>query len=161
MLKKHLTNIWKDLIKNPDIKDGERYEDIVCNDYFPASHYDLIHRTHDVNTNSIRFIESSKWPDLWFRIKGTKTEFRIECKMRNNYTDSNLINICTDDQLQRYKTFPNTFIMLYAYSDNGYDDYLIPVKEMRFKGMYLNQLHPYLIKYDPPIFPGLITKYIN
>lgn len=161
MFKKHLGNLWKDIIKDKNILNGERYEEFVCDECFPAALYDLIHKTHDVNENSKRFIESSKWPDLWFRIKGTRTEFRIECKMRNNYNDSNYIEICTDEQLKRYKTFPNTFIMLYAYTENDYDNYLIPIKNLSFKGLYTNQLQPYLIKYDPPILPGLIAKYIN
>ena len=160
-MRKHFSNIWKDFIKNPDIKDGEDWEDDVADFFFPADLYDLIHRSHDVNTNSRRYILSSLWPDFWFRDKKSGIEFRVECKLRNNYRESDLIDLFKPGQLQRYQQFENTFLLLCTYFDDQEHYYLVPVWHIKYDKLYRSVLAPYEILMDPPILPGLIKKYLK
>ena len=160
-MNKHLHNLWKDLWKDPSIKAGESFEDTVADMYFPDSAYEMLHRTHDVNTNSKRFIRSSLNPDFQFEIRGANIQFWVECKHRENNADLTSISVFKNDQLKRYKSYPNCFLMLCTYR---YDDqmfYLVPFSEIKWDNLFLSFLKPYELTLDPPVMSGLIKKYLK
>jgi hypothetical protein len=160
LMNKHLLNFWKDLKKDYSIKAGEQFEDDAADIFFPDETYEMLHRTHDVNTNSKRFIRSSLNPDFQFQIRETRIQFWVECKLRFNNSDDALINVFKPGQLQRYKQYEHTFLFLETYR---YDDqylYFVPMWHLKYDRLYLNTLKPYEITMDPPIRPGLIKKYL-
>lgn len=137
-MNKHLLNLWKDLWKNPSIKSGEAFEDHVADEFFPDHLYEMLHRTHDVNTNTRRFIRSSLNPDFHFEIRNTNIQFWVECKHRENNRDSSTINVFKGDQLKLYKTYKNCFLLLctYRYDDQFY--YLVPMKDIKWDNLFLS-----------------------
>lgn len=160
-MNKHLHNLWKDLWKNPSIKTGEDFEDFVADEYFPDDLYEILHRTHDVNTNSKRFIRSSLNPDFQFEIRGTNTQFWVECKHRENNNDLSSIHVFKNDQLSRYKSYPNSFLLLCTYRFDEQFFYFVPFSQIHWDNLFLSFLKSYELTLDPPVLPGLIKKYIT
>lgn len=156
----HLLNIWKDYSKNPSIKLGEEFEDYAADEYFPDDLYEMLHRTHDVNTNTKRFIRSSLNPDFQFEIRGTNIQFWVECKFRANNSDSSLINVFKDDQLARYSSYPNSFLLLCTYRHGECYKFFIPFKDIKYDNLYMSFLKPYELTLDLPVLPGLIKKHL-
>jgi hypothetical protein len=160
-MNKHLLNLWKDLIKNPSIKSGEAFEDDVADSFFPDNLYEMLHRSHDVNTNAKRYIRSSLWPDFQFEIRNTNVQFWVECKHRENNSDSSKIDIFKPGQLDRYKSHFNTFLMLCTYRHEEQYFYFVPMWHIKFNDLFISFLKPYEVIYDPPILPGLVKKYLS
>jgi hypothetical protein len=160
-MNKHLMNLWKDVWKNPSIKAGEDFEDGVADEFFPDDLYEMLHRTHDVNTNSKRFIRSSLNPDFQFEIRKTKIQFWIECKHSENNSDSTSINFFKNDQLKRYQSYPNCFLLLCTYRFKGQYFYLVPMADIKWNNLFLSFLKNYEVTMEPPVLPGLIKKYLK
>jgi hypothetical protein len=160
-MNKHLMNLWKDVWKNPSIKAGEDFEDGVADEFFPDDLYEMLHRTHDVNTNSKRFIRSSLNPDFQFEIRKTKIQFWIECKHRENNSDSTSINVFKNDQLKRYQSYPNCFLLLCTYRFEEQYFYLVPMADIKWDNLFLSFLKNYEVTMEPPVLPGLIKKYLK
>jgi hypothetical protein len=159
-MKKHFSNLWKDFIKNPSIKSGEDFEDDVADNFFPDDLYEMLYRTHDVNTNSKRFIRSSMNPDFQFEIRGTNIQFWVECKHRENNYDDSIISVFKNDQLRRYQSYKNCFLLLCTYRFDDRYLYFVPMWQIKYNDLYLSFLRTYELKLDPPIFPGLVKKYL-
>lgn len=158
---KHLQNLWKDLLKNPSIKSGEDFEDEVADEYFPDNLYEMLHRTHDVNTNSKRFIRSSLNPDFQFEIRGSNIRFWVECKHRKNNFDGTLISVFKPGQLKRYQSYKNSFLLLCTYRFDKDFLYFVPFSHIKWDNLYLSFLKPYELTFEPPVMPGLIRKYLS
>ncbi|WP_127845469.1 C15 family peptidase [Psychroflexus aestuariivivens] len=62
---------------------GQAFENYVENVLFPASDYQLIHKTNDYTQNNDRFVLNSKKPDFQFRCLLTGKEFHVEAKYRS------------------------------------------------------------------------------
>src|SRR5690348_13371122 len=92
-----------------NIKAGQRLENRVADRYFPDDIYEMLHRTHDFNTNRKRYIRSSANPDFQFEIRHYGIQFWVECKRRENNWNKSEIEVFKDNQLARYKKFPNCF----------------------------------------------------
>jgi len=159
-MNKHLLNLWKDFWKNPSIKSGEAFEDDVADLYFPDDLYEMLHRTHDVNTNAKRFIRSSLNPDFQFEIRGTNIQFWIECKHKENNADLSTISVFKPGQLKRYQTYTNSFLMLCTYRYDEQMFYLVPFSHIKWDNLFISFLKPYELTLDPPVMPGLIKKYL-
>ena len=82
-------------------KKGERFES-YAEKFFPASFYDLLHRTSDYKTNCKRFVESSLKPDFLFRDKLNRRCFYVECKFRSSMTEGKVECCNSMQQLARY-----------------------------------------------------------
>jgi hypothetical protein len=160
-MNKHLLNLWKDLWKNPSITSGEEFEDFVADEYFPDNIYEMLHRTHDVNTNSKRFIRSSLSPDFRFEIRKANIQFWVECKHRENNFDSSTIHVFKNDQLRRYQSYPNCFLLLCTYRFDEQMFYFIPMKAIKWDNLFLSFLKNYELSMEPPVLPGLIKKYLR
>jgi hypothetical protein len=159
-MNKHFISLWKDFIKNPSITSGEAFVDDVADNFFPDDLYEKLHRTHDVNANSKRFIRSSLNPDFQFEIRKTNLQFWVECKHRENNYDNTTINVFKPGQLDRYKSYSNTFLLLCTYRYDQQFMYFVPMWHIKYNDLFLSFLKPYQLKLDPPILPGLIKKYI-
>lgn len=160
-MKKHLKNLWRDFIKNPSIKAGEEFEDEVADEFFPDDLYEMIHRTHDVNTNRDRFIRSSLYPDFQFEIRKTNIQFWVECKYRANMSDSSTIQVFSPGQRERYQKHSNCFLMLCTFRHDEDFIFFVPMWEIKWDNLFLSFLKPYEITLEPPILPGLIKKYLR
>ena len=159
-MNKHLLNLWKDFRKNPSIKAGEDFEDFTADTYFPDDLYEMLHRTHDVNANSKRFIRSSLNPDFQFEIRKTNIQFWVECKHRENNYDSSTINVFKGDQLKRYQSYKNCFLLLCTYRFEDQYFFLVPMRDIKWDNLFMAFLKPYEIIMEPPVMPGLIKKYL-
>lgn len=160
-MNKHLLNLWKDFWKNPSIKAGEDFEDGVADDFFPDDIYEILQRTHDVNTNSKRFIRASLNPDFQFEIRNTNIQFWVECKHRENNSDSTLIKVFNPGQLKRYQSYENCFLMLCTYRFDEQFFYFVPMWHIKWDNLYISFLRDYEVLLEPPIMPGLVKKYIK
>ncbi len=160
-MNKHLLNLWKDIWKDPSIKNGEALEDEAADIFFPDDLYEMLHRTHDVNTNSKRFIRSSLNPDFQFEIRNTNTRFWVECKHRENNSDSSIIHVFKNDQLKRYQSYKNCFLLLCTYRFDDRFVYLVPMNDIKWDQLYLSFLKNYELTMKPPVLPGLIKKYVK
>jgi hypothetical protein len=102
---------------------GEAFEDYVRKFIFPKSDYDLVHRTHDYNSNNGDYVESSLKPDFKFRDKKNGNEFYVEVKWRRgSYNRENKIEWCNDKQLKRYKAIDkneNKVFVLLGFGDKA------------------------------------------
>lgn len=61
---------------------GQAFEDYVEQVLFPASHYELLHKTNTYDQNSQRYVGDSRKPDFRFKCILTGSEFHIEAKYR-------------------------------------------------------------------------------
>lgn len=63
---------------------GQAFEDYVEQVLFPASHYELLHKTNTYDQNSQRYVGDSRKPDFRFKCILTGFEFHVEAKYRSN-----------------------------------------------------------------------------
>jgi hypothetical protein len=144
---------------------GEAFEDYVRNKIFPKTDYDLVHRTHNYNSNNGDYVESSLKPDFKFRDKKNGKEFNVEVKWRMGvYNRENKIEWCNDKQLKRYKAIDKNeskvFIVL------GFGDkptvpkeiVLFPISGCNYTGLYDSFLDRYSFYVDKPAFSGYLWK---
>ena len=88
-------------------KKGKEFEDYIQNIIFPKEQYDLVHRTHDYEQNSQRFVEDTNKPDFKFRCRISKQEFYIEAKYRSKYIEDK-IQVMNVGQFYRFKEINST-----------------------------------------------------
>lgn len=160
-MNKHLIAFLKDIFKPRSIKNGERFEDETQDYWFPEEHYRLINKTHDVNTNSKRYVESSLAPDFEFVIRNAHIKFHVECKYKDNATNRNTLDVFKPGQLTRYKGYRNTFIFLCTYINDNRCYYFIPVWHIKYDNLYISALKNYEVTMEPPILPALIMKFVK
>lgn len=155
-MNKKLKKLWK----NPSVKAGEEFEDEVADEFFPDDLYEMLHRTHDVKTNSKRYIRSSLNPDFQFEVRNTNIQFWVECKHRENNSDGTKIDVFKPGQLSRYQLFPNSFLLLCTYRFEYDYLYFVPMSHIKWNSLFMSFLEPYELTLNPPIMPGLIKKYL-
>lgn len=136
---------------------GFEFEKFVVK-LFPKKYYELIEWTSDKKIDGY-YAKNSENPDL---ILGTKTKnqsgeyvfeeqqtsyFAVECKYRTTMYN-NRIEICTEQQLARYKDYGSThhrdvFIVLGygGFASNPESLYVIPINEMHRGYLFPNELH--------------------
>jgi hypothetical protein len=81
---------------------GKMFETFIEHDIFPASNFDIIHKTHDYDQNSKRYVESSLKPDFLFRCKVSNLEFYVDAKYRSKLFTGDKFTILKDSQLRRF-----------------------------------------------------------
>ncbi|GAC1562726.1 MAG: hypothetical protein NVS3B13_36080 [Mucilaginibacter sp.] len=74
-------------------KDGQAFEDYVEEYLFPNNYYNLVEKTHNYQTNSRNYVESSLNPDFKFRDRYTGREFYVEAKFRANLYQVNYFGV--------------------------------------------------------------------
>jgi len=118
---------------------GEKFEDYTKS-LFPASHFDLLHRTPDYDPDSKQFDESCLRPDFKFKDKKTGFEFYVESKYRKAIYGEKL-EWCNYDQLKRYKEYDKEapVFVLIGLEGKPYDPefvFFIPLKEAPYMSLY-------------------------
>jgi hypothetical protein len=94
----------KSIPKEVNFKKGEEFEQYVRDNLFTKEKYILVERTHNYQTNSTDFVESTLKPDFKFRSKSTNNEFYIEAKWRQNL-HNNCLKWSYDAQFERYRNY--------------------------------------------------------
>ncbi len=134
----------------PDSFDkGEKFEEFLREKIFTKENYILVHKTHNYQTNSNDFVESSLLPDFKFRCKSTNKEFFVEVKFRTTTLEGK-VEWCNQKQFERYKNVNKkalTFLALgYKGSPAKPDEiYVIPISKINYSGLYLSTFDEYRI----------------
>lgn len=165
-LLRRITKAVKDEILKPEsFAKGEAFEDYVRSYLFPHNYYELIHRTHDYNSNNNDYIESSLQPDFKFRCIKTGKEFFVEAKYKSNpeyFKDK--IEWCKPHQLKRYREIDKetkVFIILGFGGKPKRPDELIlfPLSAAKFCGLYDSFMDKYEYEHlDEAINPQMLWK---
>jgi hypothetical protein len=102
-----IADVISDEINTPEsFHKGEDFEKYVEQYLFPKSHYDLLEKTHNYQTNSQNYVEASLKPDFKYRDRFTKKEFYVEAKFRTSDYKNKFV-WCNDKQLSRYQAINN------------------------------------------------------
>jgi hypothetical protein len=99
---------FKKITKEESFKKGEEFEQYVRDHLFTKEKYVIVERTHNYETNSKDFVESTLKPDFKFRNVGTKSEFYVEAKWRQNLYN-NALKWSYEAQLERYKNYSKEY----------------------------------------------------
>lgn len=144
---------------------GEAFEDYVRKYIFPKSDYDLVHRTHDYNSNNGDYVESSLKPDFMFRDKKNGKEFYVEAKWRKGiYNRENKIEWCNDKQLKRYKAIDkneNKVFVILGFGDKPTypkEIVIFPMKGCNYNALYDSFLDRYSFYVNKPVFSDYLWK---
>jgi hypothetical protein len=136
-----IAEVISDEINTPQsFKDGQRFEDYVEEYLFISKYYDLLEKTHNYQTNSKHYVESSLNPDFMFRDRYTNREFYVEAKFRAHLYNNKLV-WCNNEQMQRYQNI-NKFIPVFLILGDGgkpnWPDYLslIPLSKAKYTGLF-------------------------
>ena len=133
---------------------GQKFEEYVRKYLFIESYYDLVHKTHDYNTNK-DYVLSSLKPDFIFRDKWTKREFYVEAKFRSGHYN-NKIPWCNERQLARYQEYNRempVFVILGIGGDPNRPMFLslIPLSQARYTDLFTSYIRKFDIEVDQPV----------
>ena len=154
-----------ELMKPDSFIKGEEFEEYVRKYLFPISDYDLVHKTHDFNSNKGDYVETSLMPDFKFRDKTNGKEFYVEVKWRRgNYNRENKIEWCNKSQLHRYKSIDSVenkvFIALGIGDDPNRPEeiFLFPMSACRYNGLYDSFLNKYSFYIGKSVFSSYLWR---
>lgn len=149
-IKKGISFIVDDIKKPESFKIGDEFENYIRDVIFPEEFYGMVERTHSYDVNKNDYVESSKNPDFTFRDKKTRKVFYVECKFRNDLFKGKL-EWATKYQLKRYqdceKIHP-VFILIGLAGEEIPDIFLIPIKDIKYTGLFPSFLEKYRIQND-------------
>jgi hypothetical protein len=134
---------------------GRDFEEYVLRHIFIERYYEVLHQTPGYLEAKRRYNHAASYPDFQFRDKLRRIDFYVEAKFRAPYLHEEKIIWCREDQLQRYTQISRqtpVFLIL------GIGDFpqkpeilsLIPLKAIRFTGLYPSFIRKYEIS---PRFP--------
>lgn len=141
--------------KPASFKLGEAVEEYARVFIFPPNWYDLVYKTPDFSVNDKDYAEMSKNPDFIFRDKYTKKEFQVEVKYRSTLLDGKIV-WANPSQLKRYQEADKkspVFILIVTGNDKDpiTKIYLIPVRQIKYTGLYPNSIAKYEIDSEEPL----------
>lgn len=135
---------------------GLRFEDYV-NNLFSRKYFAIVEKTHSVETNQERYVESSMNPDFVYRYIPTGELFAVECKYRSKLNDNGLLSWSYPEQLKRYQEFSyNRKIPVYIVIGlGGYDDepkemFNIPLEEAKYPDLYPSIFNRFFNRFRRP-----------
>lgn len=139
-----------DALTPESFKKGEQFEKYVRTYLFVSAYYDVVHKTHSYLDNKGDYVEESMKPDYLFRDKYSKKEFYVEVKFRSNSYQGKVEWCKNIYQLKRYKQLDKekpVFILLGIEGEPSKPAYifLIPMKEIKYTGLFYSFLENYLI----------------
>lgn len=152
-----------DEAKTPEsFKTGQHFENYVRDYLFVDKYYDLVERTHDYNSNSKDYVESSLKPDFKFRDKLTKKVFYVEAKFRTGVYEGKIV-WCNNNQLQRYKRHNKdcpVFLILGMGENPKSIEFLslMPLTEAKYTGLFPSFAEKYEIKLDKPVASKILWE---
>ncbi|AEK19511.1 hypothetical protein GYY_03160 [Methanococcus maripaludis X1] len=140
-------------------KKGKDFENYVMDNLFPKESFDLLYVTPDAKTNERRYVECSRKPDLQFRDKKTGNIFYVECKYRSRLFNEKFEWASNVGQAERYRNIeyleeiPVYVAMgLMGASDNPKKVFLMPLKDIKYSGLFLSVLRNYEITESRDVF---------
>lgn len=157
----------KEVIKPVSFVKGDIFENYVRKKIFTISDYQLIYRTPEYWANRKDYVQSSLYPDFWFKDRRSRVEFFVEVKWRNGNYWNGKINWCNPQQLKRYKEIDKdtlkVFIILGIGNKPSRPDRiaLFPVSECDYNELYDSFIEKYLIKNKRAIDYSFIKEYFN
>jgi hypothetical protein len=184
---KGIKTTFEDYKKPESFKIGEAFEDFTRNVIFPEGLYDLIQRAPKYEDNK-DYQKISLQPDFYFKDKLTGKEFFIECKYRSKKeNDENaVLEICSEDQLKRYKEynkkFPTYIALSFDEKPEGFaytlkdivKDYktleqyfldtcvmILPLPFLRTNSFDLNQMYDFAISANVPLSSKKLWNYFT
>ncbi|MEQ8476304.1 hypothetical protein [Fulvivirga sp.] len=141
---------------------GDGFEEYTRKYIFPKPDYTIVHKSHNYASNKEDFIESSLWPDYWFRCNKTKQEFFVECKWRSWFEGQEKLQWCKDlNQLQRYKGYEidrPVYVLLGINGKPSRPEYLslFPISSAEYIGLY----ESFLEKYDIGLLTAIKSQFL-
>lgn len=164
ILGKGLKAMVDEALTPESFKAGQKFEDYVREDLFPEKYYDLLERTHDYNTNSRDYVESSLKPDFTFRDRATKKVFYVEAKFRSGLFDGKIV-WCKESQLKRYREYNKdkpVFLILGMGEDPSLPEFLslMPLSAAKYTGLFPSYAEQFEIKVDRAVSSKILwNKY--
>jgi hypothetical protein len=148
--------------EQPTVNADESFEEYASETFFPDYLYEMLHRTQDSRFSKKRFIRSSLNPDFHFEIRNEPgTHFWVECKYLEIDQVHDAIRIFTSDQLNRFKSFDNSFLFLCVKIQREEYYFFVPFNQIRSLELYFSFLNSYMVSAEPPVSPELIGKYLR
>jgi len=163
-LERGLIKLGQEISKPDSFVKGEEFEDYVREFVFPKDKYDLLHKSHNYETNEEDYVESSLMPDFKLRCKKTNKEFFVEAKFRKDKQYKDKTEWCKPYQLKRYKEIDKNqapvFICLGLgdYPDEPEYIFIIPMSKLKYTALYDSFLKKYEFHVDKPVFPSYLWK---
>lgn len=164
-LSKGLKLLTNEMTKPDSFVKGEDFEEYVRKTLFPSSNFQLVHKTHDYNSNSRDYIESSLLPDFKFRDMKNGKEFYVEVKWRRGqYNREDKITWCNPNQLKRYKSIDRNESKVFIALGLGVKPLrpdeiaLFPVSGCNFCDLYGSFIKKYSFYVNKPVFSGYLWK---
>jgi len=151
-----------DKINTPEtFRKGEEFESYVRHYLFPRDTYLLLQKTHNYTGNKNDFVDNTKEPDFKFKSPGGITFF-VEAKFRSGYFNDK-IDWCKPYQLRRYQEINRqtpVYIVIGFGANPGNPDhlYLIPVKNIKYTGLFPSFLKQYEVPLKKSIPDEQVTK---
>ena len=143
---------WAEMNKPETYVTGDEFEQYVRKCLFTKEEYNLVHQTHDYETNRDDFVETSKEPDFRFRSRRTGREFLVEAKYRSRlYRET--VEWCKPYQLTRYKAIDKNISVLIAIGLGGHPNspehvYIVPVRRIKYRRLFPSFLKHYEVPAD-------------
>jgi|SRR5450432_26620 hypothetical protein len=141
---------------------NENFEEYASDAFFPDHLYEMLHRTQDSRINKKRFVRSSLNLDFHFEIRNEPSKhFWVECKYLEIEQMNEAIHVFQSDQLNRYKSFENSFLFLCVKIQREEYYFFVPFNQIKSIELYFSFLNTYIVSVEPPISPELIGKYLK
>jgi hypothetical protein len=151
-----IADVISDAINTPEsFKMGQEFEDYVEKYLFPKSHYDVLEKTHNYQTNSRNYVEASLNPDFKFRDRYTKKEFYVEAKFRTSIYNNKLV-WCNEKQLERYQIINQRLPVFLIIGYGGKADWpeylsLIPLSKAKYTGLFPSFVDQFEIEHEKAV----------
>lgn len=148
--------------EQPSTDSAESFEEYASDIFFPDQIYEMLHRTQDSRIHRKRFVRSSLNPDFHFEIRNEPSKhFWVECKYLEIYHMNEAIKVLQDGQLNRFKSFENSFLFLCIKIQKEEYYFFVPFSQIKSNELYFSFLNTYIVSSEPPINPELIGNYLR
>lgn len=164
LLNRVIKAVSAEISKPESFSKGETFEDYVRQYMFPKEKYDLIHKTHNYNSNKGDFVETTLYPDFKLRCKETGKEFFVEAKFREGVYYQNKIEWCKPYQLKRYQEINKKecpVFIAFGIGDNPKrpsEVFVIPVSKADYTAFFDSFLNKYSFHLEKPVFNSYLWK---
>lgn len=132
-------------------KKGKQFEDFVEYSIFPASDYELLHKTVNNKQNVERYVKSSLKPDFQFQCRVTGKRFYVEAKFRSK-TFKDKYDVLSEQQFHNFPhldTCESPIFIMFGYGgEAGGPDFLslIPLSAIKSKSLSPEEVLEYRIE---------------
>jgi len=156
---------WEDVNVPEEFAKGEEFEHYTAAVLFPNEYYQRLKKAPSFMDNMDGFYESSKEPDFTFRARKCGKEFYVEAKWRSSLYNGAL-DWSKPYQLKRYHMLDKTTPVFVAIGlGNKASEpafvFLIPVKLIKYRGLFPSFLQKYEIPIGRPVMEPDLVKLMS